>query len=483
MAVVIDKQDWLKAKRLGAERIIQFRLEELNSEISPDWKEKYEEIIFNNEELVIKYINEDYKKPEKIKIEDRGRVIEELGVVYEDIIKVLKRYIDLEEDYYPLISLWIIGSYTHRDFQTYPFLFLNAMRGSGKTRLLKLISHLSFMGRGKVQTGLTEAVLFRTTPGSTLIIDEFESVGSKEKANLREYLNACYKKGATVSRNKKIKGKEGEDYVIEEFEPYRPIAIANIWGMEEVLEDRCITLILEKSNDPSKTKLMENFDQDPLILRSKEWLVKNQCSLRSVVMPQNIYTLWNDYIHTKYTNTYTTYNYTNYNTTKENPENILITLKNDDFFNRLDSKNINGRNLELIFPILTLGGVLGDDVLKNILDIYERILNIKKNEEKTESKDILLYEFISKQSSSDLYRVKDLTKMFRSYLNEEEDEDKWLNSRWVGRALKRLKIYTLKRRTSQGIEVLLNVEKAKQKLELFQTGTITEKELLEEVKI
>ena len=42
---------------------------------------------------------------------------------------------------------------------------------------------------------------------------------------------------------KKKKTIEGEQQVVEEFEPYRPIIMANIWGMDEVLGERCIQLI------------------------------------------------------------------------------------------------------------------------------------------------------------------------------------------------------------------------------------------------
>ena len=127
----------------------------------------------------------------------------ELGKCYERIIELIKKYMDMPEDQIKIIALWIIGTYFHSSFPSYPFLFLNAMRGSGKTRLLKIISHLAKGSNGNVQTGITEAVLFRLPSGTTLVLDECESIGSKEKAILREYLNACYKSGGVVQRMKK----------------------------------------------------------------------------------------------------------------------------------------------------------------------------------------------------------------------------------------------------------------------------------------
>src|SRR3989304_10008157 len=60
----------------------------------------------------------------------------ELGICYENIIEVIKKYMDMPEEQIKIVSVWIIGTYFHDCFDTYPFLFLNAMRGSGKTRLL-----------------------------------------------------------------------------------------------------------------------------------------------------------------------------------------------------------------------------------------------------------------------------------------------------------------------------------------------------------
>jgi len=69
-----------------------------------------------------------------------------LGFTYESIIDTMKEYCDLKEEYYSLASLWIIGTYLHNKFNTYPYLFINAMRGSGKTRMLKLISSMASNG-------------------------------------------------------------------------------------------------------------------------------------------------------------------------------------------------------------------------------------------------------------------------------------------------------------------------------------------------
>ncbi|GAF95347.1 unnamed protein product, partial [marine sediment metagenome] len=205
-------------------------------------------------------------------------IIESTKQSYEEIIWILKQYCDLNERYYPIIAMWIIGTYVHDTFNAFPFLFINAMRGSGKTRLLKLIAALSH--NGDIQANISEAVLFRTAKGSTILLDEMESIGNKEKGLLRELLNAGYKKGIKVKRMRKAKDEDGESVMeVEEFELYTPIAIANINGLDDVLADRCIHLILEKSSKKFINKRLEDFEQNDTILRIKRTLLMNQCRL------------------------------------------------------------------------------------------------------------------------------------------------------------------------------------------------------------
>ncbi len=119
---------------------------------------------------------------------DEAKIV--LGGCYENIINVIKYYLDLPEHYYKIISIWIMGSYFHSKFETYPILFLNATRGSGKSRLLKLISKLSANGDGTIQNNLTEAVLFRHPKNQILCIDEVEQIGSKEKHVVKGFFNS-----------------------------------------------------------------------------------------------------------------------------------------------------------------------------------------------------------------------------------------------------------------------------------------------------
>jgi len=43
--------------------------------------------------------------------------------------EVLKEFIDTKEENYDIIALWIIGTWLHEYFETYPYLYINAMKG------------------------------------------------------------------------------------------------------------------------------------------------------------------------------------------------------------------------------------------------------------------------------------------------------------------------------------------------------------------
>lgn len=416
--------------------------------------------MINPDELRLDLLKEaELKRDYKIKMSE----------CYDEIIRLAKIYLDMPENYYHVIATWIIGTYNHESFQAYPYLFFNAMRGSGKTRTLKFISSLGNKGDGSVLNNLTDAVLFRVPRNTTTCIDELEQVGSREKQTLRELLNSAYKKGMKVKRMRKVKLQGGsEQQVAEVFEPYFPIAIANIWGMDEVLGDRSITLVLEKSDNPSVTKMVEDFDS-PIFQEIKRTLEKFSVVGEVKCSKKNIYTEWNNYILDKYNtthNTYYTYNTYNTQTTQDKIKQIDLDI----IFNKIDDLGITGRNFELLMPLLMVNLEISEEHFERFLKIGSEIMLKKKEEEYSDSKDVLVYEFVGKwcTESTDYKSVKTLTSEFRMFCGDSDTDEKWLNERWFGRALKRLNLVIDKRRLSSGIEITLNYKKAKEKLMIFK---------------
>ena len=382
---------------------------------------------------------------------------EKLKEVFHKIRSIIHSYMDIPEQHSLLIALWIIGTYWHKQFESYPFLFINAMRGSGKTRLCKIIQNLAW--NGTLTNNISEAVLFRTASNHTIIIDECEQIGNKEKNTLRELLQGAYKKGSNVKRMKK----KGEEQVVEEFLLYTPVAIANIWGMEGVLGDRCIPIILEKSVDLHKTTLIEDFAENEHFRGCTAILENKSVELCIVYSPEKVKQKWNNYISSLYTTTYTTPLYTTiHNTTQQ------LNNEEKELFDKIRNTGINGRHLELFFPLFIIAKSVGDDVLDQILSLAKEKVSERKEDEYAESRDVTFIDFVAQQKEGlDFRSVNELTVEFRNFSNHERS-DEWLNSQWVGKALKRLQLVLSKKRSSKGMQVMLNIPKAKERIKMFK---------------
>lgn len=431
------------------------------SELSDAWTiNKTKGLDLNKETLMVMGVSsEGYDRIMNPDLEE-NRIV--FGKCYEELITEMKRYMDMPESHYKIVALWILGTYLHQSFSSFPYLYFNAMKGSGKTRLEGFIAHVAYLANGKKQSGITESVLFRSVPGATLVLDEMESIQTKDKAVLREYLNAAYKKGSTVDRTKKTKTKEGENYVVETFQCYRPICMANINGMNDVLGDRCLTLILEKSDNPYQTKRIEDFSSNSKLLEIKANLLKVSVGLCIILQMGGYVTEWNKYIEDKYTTTQDTL-YT---------EHTQATLSYIELFRKLDNSGITGRNLELIFPLTIIASLLNEDILNDVLPILLDISGTKKDDEFSDDKDVSLIDYVSRADSLrfEHINIKDLCRRFREWLGETDDnEDRWLNPTWIGKSLKRLNLYTNKRRVARGSEVLLAVDRAKIKIQMFKS--------------
>ncbi len=403
-------------------------------------------------------VKEVIKEVSNISEEELKKVLKPL---LKKIIIILKKYMDLEEDSYLLISIWILGTYFHQSFRSFPYLFFNAMKGSGKSRVLNLITKLSY--GGIVLNSLTEAVLFRTK--GTLGIDEFESVGKKGNENLRELLNSAYKKTGKVYRMKKVSGKDGETQEVEEFDVYRPIIMANIWGMDETLGDRCISLILEKSVKKGVVKLIEDFDDNFQIMEVVDLISKGIGSYGSFKFLLENQQNWNNYI--------IQHNTSNSSTTSP-PSNSSISS----IYNNINNTQLLGRDLELFFPLFLISDLCGK--LDEMLKISVKIVKERKEKDIYESMDVQVYDFVSSYENKGYIKVSELTSQFRTFIGTQEKEDAWINTRWMGKSIKRLKL-DLEKKRSNGMLVMLDIEKAKEKIKMFKE--VEEEDKVEEVKI
>jgi hypothetical protein len=236
--------------------------------------------------------------------------------------------------------------------------------------------------------------------------------------------------------------------------------------------------------NPYFVKLVENFTANPIIQHIKRTLeeISKEMQGCAVYTPLQSANKWNTFItktclpiHTLHT-THTTH----YSTQTIQEEEEEYTESEKIIFEKIDQTGIFGRNLELFFPLLSVAQAIGSEVFEDILNVVSNLNKNKKEDEFAESKDISLIEFVS---LADRHRFAyarsiDLFREFKEFIGNQgtDDESKWLNVTWFGSALKRLKLIHNKKREASGQFILLNVDKAKEKIKIFKTSDEIEKD-------
>lgn len=153
----------------------------------------------------------------------------------------IQRYFYAEdENIYKVLALWIYGTYCYELFGQYPYLFLNGPKGSGKTVLDVCIDLLAF--NPKMTVSITNAALFRSISieGGTLILDEMENLTTRNKtadSDLAAVLKGGYMRAGYAMRCDKDNGN-----LPQMFGVFGPKVISNIFGLEDIIGDRCIQI-------------------------------------------------------------------------------------------------------------------------------------------------------------------------------------------------------------------------------------------------
>ena len=63
----------------------------------------------------------------------------------DQVVAAIRRHVEWETDVdYDLHAAWIIGTYFHRIFNSYPYMHVKAPKGSGKSQCLSLMANLCF---------------------------------------------------------------------------------------------------------------------------------------------------------------------------------------------------------------------------------------------------------------------------------------------------------------------------------------------------
>lgn len=167
--------------------------------------------------------------------------------LFSDIREYFKKHIYFhDEETYDLVSIWVMGTYMYRAFRYFPYIHLNAEKGSGKTLLMELMSPLSFNGILMSQPVASTILKLISQNGSTLFIDEAEGLSQKQSGG-NSQVKQILKTGFARS---------GQYYIGETmYRTYGPKCFAGINDLDDVLADRAITIKMMRKTVAERIEL------------------------------------------------------------------------------------------------------------------------------------------------------------------------------------------------------------------------------------
>lgn len=158
-----------------------------------------------------------------------------------------KFYLEFEnESSYDFFVLWSIGTYFHILFDAYPYVDLLGTKRAGKTKALEFLKLTCF--NAIMSPDLSSASMFRLIEltNGTILLDETEQFKNQKLENaqhVRILLNQGFLKDQHAYRVSK------DTFQPESYDLFSPKALAHINSFDDVLEDRCIQIIMRRSTN------------------------------------------------------------------------------------------------------------------------------------------------------------------------------------------------------------------------------------------
>ena len=175
--------------------------------------------------------------------------------LYQKIYNYVGRFILFpDESYLSLITLWVMGTYVFMLFGYYPYIWLNAEKGSGKTLLMQVLARIAF--NGDMVVSVTESVIFRDVSNNliTMFIDEVEQLRKRDKdiyGSIISLLNAGFSKSGKVKRTE---SSGNGIFTVKAYDAFSPKMFAGINDIDEVLQDRVIRVPLLRKKESEKVE-------------------------------------------------------------------------------------------------------------------------------------------------------------------------------------------------------------------------------------
>jgi Protein of unknown function (DUF3631) len=200
-----------------------------------------------------------------------------------------RKYVALDGGLSLVLALWAFATHLFDCFDAFSYLAITSpTKQCGKTRLAEVLELLSC---GALRTAAASpAAVFRTIQARTLedrtvtfIMDEAELLGTKsERADqLREILNAGYRRGQSVFR---VERATGEKFEVKEFNVYCPKVLVLIGRLTDTLADRCIPISMRRRRASEQLSRFffsrAQYHARPVLKELEKWVKENRASVK-----------------------------------------------------------------------------------------------------------------------------------------------------------------------------------------------------------
>lgn len=201
-----------------------------------------------------------------------GEEANDLRSLFDAIAEQYRYYIDFgDARIAKYMACWVIGTYFHRLFSSYPYIHLNGTMESGKSKTLMVTAQLAFNGQLTVNS--TASYIIRTIHDnhSTCCIDEIENIQRAKDDNSLAVIgmyNAGYKRGSFVGKAEQ--SGRNSTWEPKRYEAYSPKIFASINGLESSLASRTVPIEMVRStNNAIKNREITNEDATLSVIRDQ----------------------------------------------------------------------------------------------------------------------------------------------------------------------------------------------------------------------
>jgi len=194
------------------------------------------------------------------------------------------RYCGLVAGAPEVLSLWTAFTWGITAFQHAPRLFLtSAVRRCGKSTVLDVLGHVA--RRPRRASSLTASSMFRVADAisPTLLVDEADTFAAAKK-ELIGIMNSGHTPGGAFVE------KTEPDRSVRRYNTFIPIAIAAIGGLPPALEDRAITIFMQRGRPPMRFREDRAGHLDEIARMLMRWFADNFDALREAdpVLPPGL---------------------------------------------------------------------------------------------------------------------------------------------------------------------------------------------------